>query len=52
MFYAASGVTADKLGKPDKFLVEIDPLVLKNTGVAASYTTPNPSFRVRLDCQK
>ena len=52
MFYEASGVTADKLGKPDKFLVEIDPLVLKNTGVAASYTTPNPSFRVRLDCQK
>ena len=51
-FYAASGVTADKLGKPDKFLVEIDPLVLKRTGVAAAYTTPNPSFRVRLDCQK
>ena len=51
-FYAASGVTADKLGKPDKFLVEIDPLVLKNTGVAAAYTTPNPSFRVRLGCQK
>lgn len=51
-FYAASGVTADKLGKPDKFLVEIDPLVLKNTGVATSYTTPTPSFRVRLDCQK
>ena len=52
MFYAASGVTADRLGKPDKFLVEIDPLVLKRTGVAAAYTTPNPSFRVRLDCQK
>ena len=51
-FYAASGVTADQLGKPDKFLVEIDPLVLKNTGVATAYTTPNPSFRVRLDCQK
>ncbi len=51
-FYAASGVTADRIGKPDKFLVEIDPLVLKRTGVAASYTTPNPSFRVRLDCQK
>ena len=51
-FYTASGVTADKLGKPDKFLVEIDPLVLKNTGVATAYTTPNPSFRVRLDCQK
>ena len=51
-FYTASGVTADKLGKPDKFLVEIDPLVLKSTGVATAYTTPNPSFRVRLDCQK
>ncbi len=51
-FYAESGVTADRLGKPAKFLVEIDPKVLANTGLAAGYTTPNPSFRVRLDCQK
>ena len=51
-FYAASGVTAEKLRKPAKFLLEIDPLVLKNTGVAAAYSTPNPSFRVMLDCQK
>ncbi len=51
-FYAASGTSADKLSKPSKFLVEIDPKVLVNTGVSAAYTAPNPSFRVRLDCQK
>jgi hypothetical protein len=51
-FYAESGTSADKLSKPSKFLVEIDPKVLTNTGVAAAYTAPNPSFRVRLDCQK
>jgi hypothetical protein len=51
-FYAESGTSADKLAKPAKFLVEIDPKVLSNTGVAAAYTAPNPSFRVRLDCQK
>ncbi len=51
-FYAASGTGADKIGQPSKFLVEIDPKVLLNTGVAAAYSAPNPSFRVRLDCQK
>lgn len=51
-FYAASGTSADKLSKPSKFLVEIDPKVLLNTGVSAAYTTPTPSFRVALDCQK
>jgi hypothetical protein len=51
-FYAASGTSANKLSKPSKFLVEIDPKVLLNTGVSAAYTAPNPSFRVRLDCQK
>jgi hypothetical protein len=51
-FYAESGTPADKLSKPAKFLVEIDPKVLVNTGVSVVYSTPTPSFRVRLDCQK
>jgi hypothetical protein len=51
-FYAESGTPAEKLSRPAKFLVEIDPKVPVNTGVAVAYTTPNPSFRVRLDCQK
>jgi hypothetical protein len=51
-FYAESGTPAEKLSKPAKFLVEIDPKVLINTGVPVAYSTPNPSFRVRLDCQK
>jgi hypothetical protein len=51
-FYAESGTPADTLSKPGKFLVEIDPKVLVNTGVAVAYSTPIPSFRVRLDCQK
>jgi hypothetical protein len=51
-FYAESGTPADKLSRPAKFLVEVDPKVLANTGVSVAYSTPNPSFRVRLDCQK
>lgn len=51
-FYAESGTPSDTLSKPSKFLVEIDPKVLSNTGISAAYTAPNPSFRVRLDCQK
>jgi hypothetical protein len=51
-FYAESGTPSDTLSKPAKFLVEIDPKVLSNTGISAAYTAPNPSFRVRLDCQK
>jgi hypothetical protein len=51
-FYAESGTPVEKLSKPAKFLVEIDPKVLVNTGVPVVYSTPNPSFRVRLDCQK
>jgi hypothetical protein len=51
-FYAESGTPVDKLSKPAKFLVEIDPKVLINTGVPVVYSTLNPSFRVRLDCQK
>jgi hypothetical protein len=51
-FYAESGTPADKLSRPAKFLVEIDPKVLVNTGVSVAYSTPSPSFRVRLDCQK
>ena len=51
-FYAESGTPADKLSKAAKFLVEIDPKVPVNTGVSVAYSTPTPSFRVRLDCQK
>ena len=51
-FYAESGTPAEKLSRPAKFLVEIDPKVLVNTGVAVAYSTPSPSFRVLLDCQK
>ena len=51
-FYAESGTPADTLSRPGKFLVEIDPKVLANTGASVAYSTPNPSFRVRLDCQK
>jgi hypothetical protein len=45
-FYAESGSPADKLSRPAKFLVEIDPKVLANTGVTVAYSTPILSFRV------
>ena len=53
-FYAGSAMSADQLSKPGKFLVEIDPKVLANSSISAgaAYSTPNPSFRVALDCKK
>ncbi|GHF34162.1 hypothetical protein HNQ07_000170 [Deinococcus metalli] len=50
-FYADSAASAN-LTPADKLLVEIDPAVLRATGVKAAYSTPTPSFRVRLGCQK
>lgn len=50
-FYADSAASA-KLTAADKLLVEIDPAVLKATGVKAAYTTPTPSLRIRLGCRK
>jgi hypothetical protein len=40
---------------PLKFLLEINPAgfedSIRTRGGGASYTTPSPSFRIRLDCQ-
>ena len=50
-FYADSA-QSKQLTPADKLLVEIDPSVLSATGLKVAYTTPTPSFRVRLGCQK
>lgn len=50
--YYASSAQSARLTPADKFLVEIDPAVLRSTGVKAAYTTSTPSFRVRLSCSK
>lgn len=50
-YYADSAQSA-RLTPADKLLVEIDPAVLRNTGVKAAYSTPTPSFRVQLNCSK
>lgn len=52
-FYADSAATAAGLAQPSKLLVEIDPKVLGSSSLSqgVGYTTPSPSFRVRLDCQ-
>ena len=54
-FYFADALPAAGLPRPSKLLVQFDPQkltagYLKEAKVA--YTTPTPSFRVRLDCQK
>ncbi|MFB9994428.1 hypothetical protein ACFFLM_20955 [Deinococcus oregonensis] len=50
-YYADSAQSA-RLTPADKLLVEIDPAVLRNTGVKATYSTSMPSFRVRLNCPR
>jgi len=53
-FYYPRGA-ADGQGQPAKFLVEINPQVLKNyknLTAGAAYTVKNPSLRVRMDCTK
>lgn len=44
----------DQIKTPTKLLLEINPNGFENTirASGASYTTPTPSLRVRLDCQK
>ena len=53
-FYYPSGTDLSTVKTPTKFLLEINPKGIGFTpsqqGVA--FTVPNPSFRVRLDCQK
>lgn len=54
-YYFSFGTQEGDVQKPTKFLLEINPATLKKYSVTAKgarYTTPNPSFRVRLDCQK
>ena len=47
-FYADDALPS--LAQPSKLLVEIDPSIAAATSSGVSYTTPTPSFRVRLDC--
>lgn len=48
-FFPASGATDDQLAqRPTKFILRVDP---KRLGFK-EYTVPDPSFRVKLDCQK
>ncbi len=49
-FYADDALPS--LAQPSKLLVEIDPSIAAATSSGVSYTTPTPSFRVRLDCRK
>ncbi|WP_407543041.1 hypothetical protein Q0M94_25570 (plasmid) [Deinococcus radiomollis] len=49
-FWADSAQSAAGLGQPSKLLIDINASTAGSSGVA--YSTTNPSFRVRLDCQK
>ena len=49
-FWADSAQTAAGLGQPSKLLMEIAAGGGATSGV--TYTAPNPSFRVRLDCSR
>lgn len=50
--YYADSAQSGRLTPADKLLVEIDPAVLRNTGVKLAYSTGTPSFRVRLNCSR
>ncbi|WP_425145017.1 hypothetical protein [Deinococcus sp.] len=52
LFYATSAQTAAGLPAPSKLLVDIDPSRLNDLAQGVAYSTPTPSFRVKLDCQK
>ncbi len=53
-FYYPLGTTADAIKTPTKFLLEVDPKGIGDSTRAkgVTFTVPNPSLRVRLDCQK
>ncbi len=53
-FYYPLGTSADAIKTPTKFLLEVDPKGIGDSTRAkgVAFTVPNPSLRVRLDCQK
>lgn len=55
-FYYPLGTDPNTVQKPVKFLFEINPrhfeAAIRSRAGGANYTTPTPSLRVRLDCQK
>lgn len=53
-YYYPYGTTADQDQPPQKLLLEADPKHIDSIPAAAGahYSTPTPSFRVDLDCQK
>lgn len=53
-FYYPFGTAQDKVQTPTKFLFEIDPKGIGDSTRAkgVSFSVPNPSLRVKLDCQK
>jgi hypothetical protein len=53
-FYYPFGTAENKVQKPVKFLFEVDPKGIGDSTRArgVAFSVPNPSLRVRLDCQK
>jgi len=53
-FWYPPDTSKDQIKTPTKLLFEINPKGFENPirASGAGYTTPTPSFRVRLDCQK
>lgn len=55
-YYYPYDIDRSTIQKPVKFLFEIDPKgwegAIKSRAGGSNYTTPTPSFRVKLDCQK
>jgi hypothetical protein len=53
-YYFPMGTPAENLPRPEKLVMQFDPAKLWDSvrREGAVYTTPNPSFRVRLGCQK
>lgn len=53
-FYYPYGTTADQVQPPQKLLLQVEPKKMDSipAGAGAHYSTPAPSFRVDLSCQK